>query len=229
MAFDDIYDDGRVSLDEKIAEGEYESSSEDILSGFKVFQKRYVYKGVVLQMALVILGLLSQVVNIMGAAQGEDLFFSYMLIVVCIILGVYILTRPKGTYKRLSAAIKELDGTVYRSEFYTNKIIISTIYDPYNKDDPENFDNVSENESDNGKEKNDGQSEKDESSDDLPPATVIHLDNGSVEIVETDKLYVVYIKRVNVFVIPKSAFKAYEVTQIKDKLSNIMGVRFKEK
>ena len=223
MAFDDIYDDGRVSLDEKIAEGEYESSSEDILSGFKVFQKRYVYKGVVLQMALVILGLLSQVVNIMGAAQGEDLFFSYMLILVCIILGFYILERPRGTYKRLAAAIKELDGTVYKSEIYTNKIIISTIYDPYNKDDP---DNVSEDEADSGKEKN---SEDAESGDDLPPATVIHLDNGSVESVETDKLYVVYIKRVNVFVIPKSAFKAYEVTQIKDRLSNIMGVRFKEK
>lgn len=223
MAFDDIYDDGRISLDEKIAEGEYESSSEDILSGFKVFQKRYVYKGVVLQMVLVVLGMLSQVVNIMGAAEGEDLFFSYMLIIVCIILGVYILARPKGTYRRLEAAIKELDGTVYRSEIYTNKIIISTIYDPYNKNDS---DNVSENEMESGKEENDGQSEKDE---DLPPATVIHLDNGSVEIVETDKLYVVYIKRVNVFVIPKSAFKPYEAVQIKDKLSNIMGVRFKEK
>ncbi len=229
MAFDDIYDDGRVSFDEKIAEGEYESSSEDILSGFKVFQKRYVYKGVALQMALVILGLLSQVVNVMGAVQGEDLFFSYMLIIVCIILGVYILARPKGTYKRLEAAIKELDGTVYRSEIYTNKIIISTIYDLYNKDDPENPDNASEDEAEGGKKENEGQSEKDKSGDDLPPATVIHLDNGSVEIVETDKLYVVYIKRVNVFVIPKSAFKAYEVTQIKDRLSNIMGVRFKEK
>ncbi|MDE7293155.1 MAG: YcxB family protein [Oscillospiraceae bacterium] len=146
-----------------------------------------------------------------------------MLILVCIILGVYILERPRGTYKRLEAAIKELDGTVYKSEIYTNKIIIYTIYDSYNKDDP---DNVSEDEADSGKEEN---SEDAESGDDLPPATVIHLDNGSVEIVETDKLYVVYIKRVNVFVIPKSAFKAYEVTQIKDKLSNIMGVRFKEK
>ncbi|MCM1577283.1 MAG: YcxB family protein [Ruminococcus sp.] len=221
MAFDEMYDDGRASLDEKIAEGEYESSSNDILSGFKVFQKRYVYKGVALQMVLVILGLLSQLVNIMGAEQGEDVFFSYMLILVCIILGVYILIRPKGTYKRLAAAIKELEGTKYKAEVYTNKIIISTIYDPYNDKGEEMGEN-------DGSEENAEREEKGEG-DNLPPATVIHLDNSGVEIVETDKLYVVYIKRVNVFVIPKGAFKAYDVTRIKDKLSNIMGVRFKEK
>lgn len=224
MGFDEMYDDGRVSLDELLAKGEYESSSSDILAGFKIFQKKYVYKGVVFQMILVLLGAASQIVNIMGAAPGEDVMFSYTLILVCIILGVYIIVRPRGTYKRLEKSISDLDGTAYRAEFYTNKIVISNLSNEYNDagetDKPENVpEKLSENEA--------GQSEGETETEDETPATVIHLDNSSVEIVETDKLYVVYIKRVNVFVIPKAAFKPYENTQIKDRLSNIMGVRYK--
>lgn len=224
MGFDEMYDDGRVSFDELLAKGEYESSSSDILAGFKIFQKKYVYKGVVFQMILVLLGAASQIVNIIGAAPGEDVMFSYTLILVCIILGVYIIVRPRGTYKRLEKSISDLDGTAYRAEFYTNKIVISNLSNEYNNagetDKPENVpDKPAENEA--------GQSEGEPESEDETPATVIHLDNSSVEIVETDKLYVVYIKRVNVFVIPKAAFKPYENTQIKDRLSNIMGVRYK--
>lgn len=217
MGLDEMYDDGRVCLDEMLAAGEYKSSSEDILAGFKVFQKRYVYKNVVLQMILVLLGAASQIFNIMSAAPGEDVMFSYTLILVCIILGVYIIARPRETYKRLEKAIKELDGTVYRSEIYTNKIVISILYSEFNNTDEENS------------MRNDfGDSPgEDNSSEDDIPATVIHLDNGSVEIVDTHELYVIYVKKVNVFVIPKKAFKSYENVSIKDRLSNIMGIRYK--
>lgn len=228
MGFDEMYDDGRVSFDELLAKGEYESSSSDILAGFKIFQKKYVYKSVVFQMILVLLGAASQIVNIMGAAPGEDVMFSYTLILVCIILGVYIIIRPRGTYKRLEKSISDLDGTAYRVELYTNKIVISNLSNEYNNagetDKPEN---VPKNVSGKLSENEAGQSEGEPESEDETPATVIHLDNSSVEVVETDKLYVVYIKRVNVFVIPKAAFKPYENTQIKDRLSNIMGVRYK--
>lgn len=226
MGFDEMYDDGRVSFDELLAKGEYESSSSDILAGFKIFQRKYVYKSVVFQMILVLLGAASQIVNIIGAAPGEDMMFSYTLILVCIILGVYIIVRPRGTYKRLEKSISDLDGTAYRAEIYTNKIVISTLSNEYNDagetDKPENVpENVSGKLSENEAEQSETKTE------DETPATVIHLDNSSVELVETDKLYVVYIKRVNVFVIPKAAFKPYENTQIKDRLSNIMGVRYK--
>lgn len=75
MSLDEMYDDGRVSLDELLASGEYESSSKDILTGFRVFQKRYVYKSVVLQMILVLLGAASQVFNIMSAAPVRMLYY----------------------------------------------------------------------------------------------------------------------------------------------------------
>ena len=215
---DDIYDDGRSSFEELLAKGEYKSSKEDILKGFKLFQKKYVYKGVFIQMLIVILGLVSQILTIATAAENEDVSFSYMLIVVCVVLGIYFLIRPKNTFRKLEDSLGELEGTVYEAEIYTNKIIISTLYDPYISEEAEKEAEAAENKS--ADEVNDEDS-------DLPPATIIHLDNAAVEMVESSELFVVYIKKLNVFVIPKSAFKPYEVIEIKNRLSNIMGVRYK--
>ena len=218
MALDDIYDDGRESISELLAEGEYESSRDQILQGFKIFQKKYVYKTVAIQMTLVILAIATQLVNIFMGTD-RDVSFSWMLIVMCVVLGGYLLMRPKNTYKKLEAGLNEIEGTVYKAEIYTDNIKISTIYDPYIK--KEEDEKSSENSDNNSAE------EKNEE-DELPPATVIHLDNSAVEIVECSEIYLVYVKKVNIFVVPKSAFKPYENMEIKNRLSNIMGVRYKE-
>lgn len=216
---DDIYDNGRESPEELLASGEYESKKENILAGFKVFQKKYIYKSVIFQLVLVVLGMASQIMNIAAAKEGEDVSFSYMLTLMCVILGIYIFMRPKSTFKKLEKSLGELSGTVYKAEVYTNKIIISTLYDPYiNDEEKENAD---------AKEDDKEENEKDGAAE-LPPATVIHLDNGAVEIVDCKEMFVVYIKKINVFVIPKSAFKPYENDEIRNRLSNIMGVRYKE-
>lgn len=214
---DDIYDDGRVSFDELIAEGEYKSSKDEILDGFKIFQKKYVYKSVALQMTLVVLAIATQLVNVFMGTD-RDVSFSWMLIVMCVVLGGYLLMRPKNTYKKLEAGLAEIEGTVYKTEIYTDKIKISTIYDPYIVDEKETDENEKSLEENNEK----------EPEDEFPPATVIHLDNSTVEIVECSEIYIVYVKKINIFVIPKSAFKPYENTEIKNRLSNIMGVRYKE-
>lgn len=218
MAKGDFYDSGNPCLEKMLAKGEYKSEKSDILKGFKLFQKKYVVKSTVLQMLLVILGILSQVMNIASSKGGEDLSFSYMLIVMCIILGSYVTLKPRNAFKKLEASLGELEGTVYGAEIYTNKIKIETLYDPYISEE------AKEQEEKNKKEE--APSEKN-TEEEIPPATIIHLDNSAVEIVESSELYVVYIKKFNVFVIPKSAFKPYENMEIKNKLSNIMGVRYK--
>lgn len=215
---DDIYDDGRRSFEELLAKGEYKSCKEDILKGFKLFQKKYVFKSVCIQMLIVILGLVSQILTIASAGENEDVSFSYMLIVMCVVLGGYFLIRPKNTFRKLENSLGELEGTVYEAEIYTDKIKILTLYDPYISEEAEK-----EAEAEN----NDDTQEENDPDNDLPPATIIHLDNAAVEIVESSELFVVYIKKLNVFVIPKSAFKPYEVMEIKNRLSNIMGVRYK--
>lgn len=213
---EDIYDDGRASFEELLAKGEYESNTETIMKGFKLFQKKYVYKSIALQLMLVVLAVASQLLNIFYAAEGDDVSFSYMLVIMCAVLAVYILIRPKNSSRKLEESIKELSGTVYQAEIYTNKIIITTLYDAYKSDDEEE-NNVEDEEN----------PEDASAEDNGPPATIIHLDNGGVEIVESDDIFVVYIKKLNMYVIPKSAFKPYELEEIKNRLSNIMGVRYK--
>ena len=218
---EDIYDDGRPSYEELIAEGEYKSCKEDIMKGFKVFQKKYVYKTVAVQMILVVIAIITQLVNVFMNTDNSDVSFSYMLIVMCVVLGGYLLMRPKNTYKKLENSLGELEGAVYKAEFYTDKIKISTLYDPYISEEAEKEDMEQKaQELEEGKET--------DPEDELPPATIIHIDNSAVEIVECSDMFLVYIRKLNVFVIPKSAFKPYDVMEIQNRLSNIMGVRYKE-
>lgn len=215
---DDVYYDGRGSFEELLAKGQYKSAKEDILKGFKLFQKKYVYKTVAIEMIVVLIGIFTQVITIASAQKGDDVSFSYMVIVMCFVLGIYFLIRPKNTLRKLSDSLGELEGTEYDAEIYTDKIKISTIYDPYISEEAEK---QAEEE-----EKNPEETE-DNPENELPPATIIHLDNSAVEIIDSKEQYVVYIKKVNVFVIPKAAFKPYENMEIKNRLSNIMGVRYK--
>ncbi len=215
---DDEYFDRREEIDELLAEGDYESSKDEIIAGFKVFQKKYGFKNVAFQMVLVILGIVTQSVNLFTAAPDADTSFSKLLIILCVILGVYIVTRPGHTIKKLSASLDTLKGSVYNAQIYTNRIIIATIHDEFAAGE--------ENTSDEADTKADSPEEITEE-DDIP-ATIIHLDNGSVDIVETKELFVVYIRKVNVFTIPKHAFKPYEVTAVSNRLSEVMGIRYKK-
>ena len=113
MNIDDVYDGRKVS--ELIAEGEYKSSKEEILRGFKIFQKKYVYKSVAVQMTLVVLAIITQLVNIVMGAD-RDVSFSWMLVVFCVILGGYLLMRPKNVYRKLDSSLGELEGAVYKVE-----------------------------------------------------------------------------------------------------------------
>ena len=134
MNIDDVYDGRKVS--ELIAEGEYKSSKEEILRGFKIFQKKYVYKSVAVQMTLVVLAIITQLVNIVMGAD-RDVSFSWMLVVFCVILGGYLLMRPKNVYRKLDSSLGELEGAVYKAEIYTDSLKISTIHDTYISEEAE--------------------------------------------------------------------------------------------
>lgn len=191
MNIDDVYDGRKVS--ELIAEGEYKSSKEEILRGFKIFQKKYVYKSVAVQMTLVVLAIITQLVNIVMGAD-RDVSFSWMLVVFCVILGGYLLMRPKNVYRKLDSSLGELEGAVYKAEIYTDSLKISTIHDTY----------ISEEAEKEAEEESEAEGEED----DTPPATIIHLDNSSVEITDCSDMYIVYVKKINVFCYSQISFHA---------------------
>lgn len=210
--------DGEVNYpDEFLAEGTYEGKPENVMEGFKVFQKRHVVSNTVLQLSLVILAIISQVLAIMSDSDG-NIQMNVMLIVICVFLGIWIISRPINTRKNLQKGIESLKGTIYKAEIYTDKIKISTIYDPI----VENDEKSEEIETKEKEEEN-----KDNEEDGEIPATIIHLNNAGVEITETEKLFIVYVKKINLFVIPKSAFSDDDVKKIKEKFELLLGIRFK--
>ena len=209
---EDNYDEGAGGYpSELLAVGQYVSDPEEILRGFKIFQKKYVYKSTALYLVLVVLAIASQVMSLIY--DSRDPMFSAGLIVLCLCVGSWIALRPHNTLKNLSKSLEGLKGSVYEAEISTDKIKISTIYDaPVENappdDEPE-------------------ETAEDDPEKDVIPATIVHLDNSAVEIVECDDMFILYVKKVNIFVMPKSAFKEEECTLIRDKLSNLMGVRYK--
>lgn len=203
--------------DELLAEGEYESDPDDIIRGFKVFQKRHVYGSLVLQLILVALAIASQVLSIVYNHNG-DIMMNVTLIVCCVFLGIWLLMRPVNTLKNLRKGIEDLKGTIYKAEMFADKIKISTIYDaPVENEKAAREETPSEEE----------YSSENEEDEDVIPATIIHLENAGVEITETDSLYVVYVKKVNIFVIPKAAFSDEENKLIAEKYEILLGVRFR--
>ena len=59
-----MYPEGTRS--ELLASGEYESEHDRIMKGFRIFQKKYVYKNVIIQMILLFIAAVIQVVGIIN-------------------------------------------------------------------------------------------------------------------------------------------------------------------
>ena len=211
--------DERISegISVMIARGEYESSKDDILRGFGIFQKKYTRKNTIIQMVLVCIALIIQIVNLCTDSGTKSM--SVLLIGVCVILGIYVLKRPGDTRRKLAEALDTVQGVIYNTDIYTDRIIISTVYDP-EVNGEEKPEDISTNQQENVEDVEKAGEEQDE----LPPATVIHLDNPGVEMTETKDLYVLYIKKINVYVIPKKAFD--NNSEIREQLAAVMGTRY---
>ncbi|MDE6598618.1 MAG: hypothetical protein K2K34_00885, partial [Oscillospiraceae bacterium] len=59
------------------------------------------------------------------------------------------------------------------------------------------------------------------------PATVIHLDSPIVDLIDREDMFILVVKKSYVFIIPKTAFGDDKCEKIREKLSVIMGIRYK--
>lgn len=205
---------------ELLAEGEYESVSDEILKGYKVYQKKYVFTSLIWKMLLVALAVTSSVMMII---TSEDPMLPAMCLLISISVGIWFVSTPVSNRKKLMRGLDSMEGTKYKAEFFTDKIKIST---PIEK-------NV---ETEQKKQEQAEQTEKSEQSEaDIAldgeneeiPATVIHLDSPIVDLTDKEDMFILVVKKAYVFIIPKRAFTEDECQRIREKLSVIMGIRYK--
>ncbi len=202
---------------ELLAEGEYESVSDEILRGYKVYQKKYVFTSLIWKMLLVALAVTSSVMMIM---TSEDPMLPAMCLLISISVGIWFVSTPVSNRKKLMRGLDSMEGTKYKAEFFTDKIKISTPIE----ESVETVQIVQE------KQEKTEQSEADiaiDGENEEIPATVIHLDSPIVDLTDKEDMFILVVKKAYVFIIPKRAFTEDECQRIRDKLSAIMGIRYK--
>ena len=221
-------DNGQISAPEGelLAEGEYESNAEEILKGYKVYQKRYVFSSLIWKILLVLLAVTSSVMMI---TTSEDPIIPAMCLMISIAVGIWFITTPISNRKKLMRGLDVMESTRYKAEFYTDKIKISTCMDE--NVETENSDgNASEQPEQDVQTEQTEQTEADMALDgekEEIPATVIHLDSPIVDLIDMEDMFILVVKKSYVFIIPKKAFDDDECEKVREKLSVIMGIRYK--
>ncbi len=210
--FDEENNDISPYEGEFIASGNYDSRPEEILEGYKIYQKKYVYKSLIWKILIVLVATASSVMMIM-TSNGNEVMPVFCL-TLCVFIGVWFISQPITNKKKLKSGLDSLEGTPYKAEFYTDKIIISDMSPVEEKtENPESAENE--------------ESEEISEEDKKPPASVIHLDSPIVNLIDKSDMFILVINKSYVFIIPKRGFSEEDTEKIKEKLSNIMGVRYK--
>ena len=199
---------------EFLAKGKYESNADQILKGYKIFRKKYVLKSLIPKLLLAALAITSSIMMIISDPGGMMPIFCLM-IAVCVT--IYFVSQPIVNSKNLRKGLDSISGTEYEAEFYTDKIKISTVN--FQSDIVEIEEKTEQTEADIAVY---GEKEPEEI-----PATIIHLDQPIVDLLDKDDMFILVVNKSYVFIIPKSAFTEEEVQKIREKLSVIMGIRFK--
>ena len=194
---------------ELLAKGSYESSKETILAGYKIYQKKYVVKSLVLKMLIVLIAMASSIMMIMTSSDPVMPVFCLML---CVSIGIWFISQPISNKKKLSRGLDEISGISYEAEFYTDKVKISTVGDENSGKEVSEADIVLDGAEENSEE---------------IPATVIHLDSPIVDILDKPDMFILIVNKSYVFIIPKTAFSEEDIQKIREKLSVIMGIRYK--
>lgn len=209
-----------------LAKAKYKNSAEMILSGYKTFQKKYVYKKVVLKMLLVVIAIVSSVLMLLTSESGDAR--PIVMIAICAVIGAYFISQPIKNRKEVKKSAEQLDGTEYDIEITDQTIKISAADNENAAVFDENGESaepseVTQEASSSAEEDSASEEEK---SEDEKPATLIHLD-GAVDIIDRDDMFVIIVGKKYVFIVPQNAFSAEELEKTRHKLAAIMGIRYK--
>ncbi len=205
---------------EFLAKGQYESNADQILKGYKVFQKKYVVKSLIPRLLLAALAIASSIMMIISDPGGK---MPVLCLMIALCVTIYFISQPITNSKNLRKGLDSISGTEYEAEFYTDKVKISTVNFQSDIVEIEKAEDTSE---------QNVQTEADiaiygEKEAEEIPATIIHLDQPIVDLLDKDNMFILVVNKSYVFIIPKSAFTEDEVQKIREKLSVIMGIRYK--
>ena len=202
-------------MGELLASGDYKSSKEKMLSGYKEFRKRYALKSLIGRMLVVLLATASAVFMIITSSSDQRDMPIFCL-VLCLFIGGWFISQSVSNKKKYLESVDSLTGIPYHAEIYTDKIKI---------EDTSPLPEVPEEEQ---PEKEPAEDEEETEEAEKNPSTVIHLDSPIVDIIDKEDIFVMVVRKAYVFIIPKDAFSEEENKKVREKLSAVMGIRYKK-
>ena len=194
---------------ELLAAGNYVSEKETMLSGYKEFRKRYIMKNLILRLFIVAIATASAVFMTV-TSPADDKMIPVFCVVLCVFIAVYFISQNVQNKKKYMASLDGLSGIPYHVEIYTDKIKISDM-SPVE----ESAEEVSEN------------AEEEIPQEEENPTTVVHLDSPIVDLLDREDIFILVVRKAYLFIVPKSAFSQDETQRVHEKLSAIMGIRYK--
>lgn len=211
----EMFGDGE-NLSEKaegefLASGDYVSEKQKMLSGYKEFRKRYIMKNLLLRLFIVALAMASSVFMLVTSPSGDKMIPVFCM-VLCVCIGFYFISQNIQNKKKYMASLDDLSSIPYHVEIYTDKIKISDM-SPIDRTE-ESVEVPEETKTDSPQEEEN-------------PTTVIHLDSPIVDLLDKENIFILVVKKAYLFIIPKSAFDADSTQTVKEKMSAVMGIRYK--
>lgn len=200
---------------ELLASGDYVSDKQKMMSGYREFRKRYVMKNLLLRLFIVLLAMASSVFMLVTSPSGDKMIPVFCM-VLCVCIGSYFISQNIQNKKKYMASLDDLSGISYHVEIYTDKIKISDmspIEESTEEASEETGTEIFPEEEIRQEEEN--------------PTTVIHLDSPIVDLLDKENIFILVVKKAYLFIVPKSAFSEENVKSVREKLSNIMGIRYK--
>ena len=194
---------------ELLAAGDYASEKQIMLSGYKEFRKRYIMKNLILRLFIVAIATASAVFMTV-TSPADDKIIPVFCVVLCVFIAVYFISQNVQNKKKYMASLDGLSGIPYHVEIYTDKIKIS---------DMSPVEESAEEASENAEEEIPQEEEN--------PTTVIHLDSPIVDLLDREDIFILVVRKAYLFIVPKSAFSQDETQRVHEKLSAIMGIRYK--
>lgn len=173
---------------------EYSISNDEENIAFKEFQKKYIYKKIIIKtilFAIVTVFLIQQVIS------KPDYTIGYALIGVSLAIIYFMWYNPVKIRKSLVKALKELENDIYEFELYDEYFSIKTIYCENN--DIKDLSELEEM----------GKNQKE-----IPPR-LVYFDKEPVDVVEIEEMFVLFIKKETIYILPKRVISTTQQEEIR--------------
>lgn len=195
-------------MEEKLLQIEYSMNLDEISDGFKLFQRKYQLRRTILFTIVYVIAL---ILGIDFLIRDINNFYGYVLVGLSAGLIFYAWYKPVLIRRKMISTISSLAEETYISEFYKDKIKITTRIMPEDEANPE--------ENSEAVEKSDAeQNYGEESQKEEDVVTTLYFGSDYLDALENENMFLLFVNKRLIYIYPKRCLSDEE----QDKLREIL-------